>query len=93
MSDDESKMDIPDVYKAGEDLPGPMLRPHRIWTMGVVDRLDDSAAVAMILEPGGAVPNFDNTMTVLVPLDRVDAVIDLLRAAQKSTPQNRDRIS
>jgi hypothetical protein len=89
IEDDEMEIVEIDAYPAGEDLPAPVLRPGNIFTGCAIDMKTGNACMALILQPGGAGSNIDKPMTVLVPLERVDTVIKMLRASQAMTPKNR----
>jgi hypothetical protein len=88
IEDDEMEIVEVDTYKAGEDLPEPVLRPGNILTGGAFDAMGNSC-MALILQPGGPGSNIETPMTVLVPLDRVETVIKMLRMSQAVMPTNR----
>lgn len=92
IADDEADIVEVDAYKAGESLPDPVLRPGNILTGGAFDAMGNSC-MALILQPGGPGSNIEEPMTVLVPLERVDTIIRMLRMSQSLMPTNRKNMS
>src|SRR5579863_9591570 len=92
IEDDETEIVEVDAYKAGENLPDPVLRPGNILTGGAFDAKGNSC-MALILQPGGPDSNIETPMTVLVPLERVDTVIKMLRMSQALIATNRKSMS
>jgi hypothetical protein len=86
MADDEVKI-VSSGIQPGQELPGTMLRPEIFEAIGAIDGVTGGDVVALVMKPGGALPNFDEPMTILIPVDRIDLLINMLRVGKGLIPK------
>ena len=77
---------ITDSISPGDKLEGPFLRPDKIRTLGVIDPLSGDEAIAVILAPQAGDLHFEKPVTLLVPLQKIEFFIKLIRTAQALLP-------
>ena len=65
----------------GDDIEGPIMRPDHVWVHGAVDWQNGGLAIAMRLTPTPG-DDYKEPVVVLIPVERVEVFIGLIRAAQ-----------
>jgi hypothetical protein len=65
----------------GDDIEGPILRPEHVWVHGAIDWLSGGQAIAMRLAPPPG-DDYKEPVVVLIPVERVEVFIGLIRMAQ-----------
>lgn len=65
----------------GDDIEGPVMRPDHVWVYGAVDWQTGNHAIVMRLMPRPG-DDYNEPVVLLIPVERVDAVIGLIRMAQ-----------
>jgi len=76
------KMQITNIVAPGDRIDGLLLRPDKVQTFGVIDPIAGEA-VAVMLTPYDGDVGFSKPLTVVIPAEKIDLFIELLRTAQE----------
>ena len=81
MADVQMKIMLP-----GDVFENELLRPDKVHTVGMIDPIAGEA-IGITLVPYEGDPGFSKPLTVVIPVEKIDVYIDLIRAAQQRLQQ------
>ena len=76
------EVQITNRISPGDKVEGPFLRPDKIRTLGVIDPVSGDQAIAVIMAPHSGDLKFPKPVTLLIPLEKLELYIKLIRTAQ-----------
>ncbi len=79
----EVKMNI---MAPGDRIGGQMLRPNKVQTFGMIDPISGEA-IGIMLTPHDGDEQFCNPVTVVIPVEKIEIYIELIRTAQQRLPK------
>ena len=66
----------------GDKVEGLFLRPDKIRTLGVVDPVSGDHSIGIIITPHAGDPEFPEPVTLLLPFEKLEYFVKLLRTAE-----------
>jgi len=79
----EVKMNI---MAPGDRISGHLLRPDKVQTFGMIDPISGEA-IGIMLTPHDGDEQFRNPVTLVIPVEKIETYIELIRAAQQRLPK------
>lgn len=76
------EVQITNTISPGDRVEGPFLRPDKIRTLGLIDPISGDQTIGIIITPHAGDPDFTMPVTLLVPLEKLELYIKLIRTAQ-----------
>jgi hypothetical protein len=81
MTDVKIKIIVP-----GDRLGEQLLRPDKVQTFGMIDPIAGEA-IGIMLTPYAGDAEFTKPVTLVIPVEKIDTYIDLIRTAQQRLPK------
>ena len=79
----EVKMNI---MAPGDRIGGPLLRPEKVQTFGMIDPISGEA-IGIMLTPYDGDEQFSKPVTLVIPVEKIETYIELIRTAQQRLPK------
>ena len=79
----EVKMNI---MAPGDRIGGHLLRPDKVQTFGMIDPICGEA-IGITLTPYDGDEQFSNPVTLVIPVEKIETYIELIRTAQQRLPK------
>ena len=79
----EVKMNI---MAPGDRIGGQLLRPDKVQTFGMIDPISGEA-IGIMLTPFDGDAQFSNPVTLVIPVEKIETYIELIRTAQQRLPK------
>ena len=79
----EVKMNI---MAPGDRIGGQLLRPDKVQTFGMIDPISGEA-IGIMLTPYDGDEHFSSPVTLVIPVEKIDTYIELIRTAQQRLPK------
>jgi len=85
----EVKMNI---MAPGDRVGGQLLRPEKVQTFGMIDPISGEA-IGIMLTPHDGDEQFSNPVTLVIPVEKIETFIELIRTAQQRLPKTEGGIA
>ena len=79
-------MQLTNIVSPGDRVDGLILRPDQVQTFGMIDPIAGEA-VAVMLTPYDGDVGFSKPLTVVIPVEKIETFIELIRTAQQRLPK------
>lgn len=79
----EVKMNI---MAPGDRIGGQLLRPDKVQTFGMIDPISGEA-IGIMLTPYDGDEQFSSPVTLVIPVEKIETYIELIRTAQQRLPK------
>lgn len=70
----------------GDRIVGQLLRPDKVQTFGMIDPISGEA-IGIMLTPYDGDEQFSDPVTVIIPVEKIETYIELIRTAQQRLPK------
>lgn len=74
------------IVTPGDRLASQMLRPDKVQTFGMIDPISGEA-IGIMLVPFEGDAEFSEPVTLVIPVEKIDTYIELIRTAQQRLPK------
>jgi len=74
------------IMAPGDRIGGQLLRPDKVQTFGMIDPISGEA-IGIMLTPYDGDEQFSKPVTLVIPVEKIDTYIELIRTAQQRLPK------
>jgi|HubBroStandDraft_1064217.scaffolds.fasta_scaffold2208090_1 hypothetical protein len=74
------------ILEPGDRVSEQLLRPDKVQTFGMIDPIAGEA-IGIMMTPYADDAEFTKPVTLVIPVEKIDAYIDLIRTAQQRLPK------
>ena len=74
------------IVAPGDRIGGQLQRPDKVQTFGMIDPMSGEAIGIMLTRHDGD-EQFRNPVTVVIPVEKIETYIELIRTAQQRLPK------
>jgi hypothetical protein len=74
------------IMAPGDRIGGQLLRPDKVQTFGMIDPISGEA-IGIMLTPYDGDEQFSKPVTLVIPVEKIETYIELIRTAQQRLPK------